>query len=406
MSELRLYLRRDSLAEEAKCPWVVLDAAGRIADSGTSLDKLPQARRCHLVLASDLVLCLPVQLPDLPDRKLRPLLPAAAEAASLTEAEQLHVALGGREGDGRRILNIVDKAWFGRILTALRERGILVDAALPEALLLPWQPDAWTLLRDEDGAAVRFNQYRGGALDRGDPPPGLVLALAQAGRPASIRVCKGNALKAPDLGHWSEALGLPVEDAGVWDWRVAPWPAGADLLQGEFAARRTRVDWPALLRPAGWAMAALVAVQMAGTVVDWRLLDREAQGLKTEMRLLAEKALPAHAAVVDPAWQVAQELKAIGAGGEIADDSLPGLLARLGKAWPAGSDPGVQTMDFVYGVLNVGLARNDADWLERLKANASAAGLALALRAGDKGGAILTVKALAGPDPHGANHGR
>ncbi|NTV96927.1 MAG: hypothetical protein HGA75_16200, partial [Thiobacillus sp.] len=80
MSELRLYLRRDSLRDGNECAWVRLDGDGRVAASGSDLAALPEARRCHLVLAADLVNLVPAELPDLPPHKLQGLLPGAAEA--------------------------------------------------------------------------------------------------------------------------------------------------------------------------------------------------------------------------------------------------------------------------------------------------------------------------------------
>lgn len=333
MSELRLYLRRDSLREGNDCTWVRLDGDGRVAASGSGLERLPEARRCRLVLASDLVNVLPATLPELPPHRLQAMLPAAAEAHTLTEAEQLHVAWLGRDPAGTSWLAVLDKAWLRHSLKVLRERGVEADAALPESLLLPMRADAWSVLRHEDGAVLRIGAVQAYALDRGEPPAALGLA---GPLPGELDVYQGSALKQLDAERWQAALGLPVHDRGAWSWRTAAWPAGPNLLQGALQPRRGRMDWPALARGLAGGLALLAAIQCAGVAADWALLVREQARLQADMRDQAERALPAHAAIVDPAWQVAERLKAMHAGQGGGEGGFLALLARVGTVWPAG----------------------------------------------------------------------
>ena len=144
MSELRLYLRRDSFLEGTDCAWSLLDDAGQLRGSGARLEDLPRAQRCHLVLAGDLVLTVKTTLPDLPERRLAPLLPAAVEAATLVEADTIHAVLMARGGDGEATLAVLEEAWLRRILDALAALDLFVVAIrhanpldLPVAFYIP-----------------------------------------------------------------------------------------------------------------------------------------------------------------------------------------------------------------------------------------------------------------------------
>jgi general secretion pathway protein L len=378
VSEIRFYLRRDSFLDGMDCAWALLDDAGRIQTSGTRLEDLPRASRCRLVLASDLVLTVRASLPDLPERRLAALLPAAAEAATLVDADAIHAVLLERGVDGTAVLAVVEEAWLGRILSRLAEQGIHPDAALPEYLLLPWTPGVWSVGWRVDNTLARFGAAQGMALDDGEPPVGLSLALAQGGRPEVVKVYQCDNLGAPDWTRWRAALDTTVEAAGAWDWRTAPWPELPGLLQGRHSPNRNRLDWKRPARPLVWGVIALAGIQFFGLALDWAMLARESASVKQEMRVLAERALPAHAAVVDPPWQVTERLRSLHAAtGNPESNALMGLLGQLGQAWPADGGALVQTLSYEAGALVVSVAGADGAWLDQLKTAAAARGLAI-----------------------------
>ncbi len=401
MSELRLYLRRDSLMEGMDCAWALLDDAGHPQSSGTRLEDPPRAGLCRLVLASDLVLSIDAPLPDLPERRLAPLLAAAAESATLLDADDLHAVLMERGENGMATLAALDDVWLGRVLARLTELGLHADAALPEYLLLPWEPGTWSVCYRGKDTLARLGLSQGLALDDGEPPVGLALAQAQRGKPEAVKVFQANNLGAPDWPRWRAGLGTKVESAGTWDWRGAPWPDLPNLLQGKHASRRNRIDWKRLARPLAWGVLALFCVQFTGLVLDWALLAHEQSNIKREMRVLAERALPAHAAVMDPAWQVAERLQQLHtASGSPPPDSFVGFLGRLGQVWPAGAL--AQTLSYENGVISVSLAQADPSWLEQLRSAAAGRGLAVATSQDDKGGGVqLSIKPSAKDDRHG-----
>lgn len=381
MSELRLYLRRDSFQEGADCAWSLLDDAGQLRGSGTRLDDVPRARRCRLVLAGDLVLTVKVSLPDLPERRLAPLLPAAAEAATLVEADTLHAVLMARIGAGEAVLAVVEDSWLKRVLDKLAALGLYPEGALPDYLLLPWDEGDWCVGWRGAETVARFGRAEGLCLDEGDPPVGLALALGQRARPGKLRLFQGAHAVLPDLERWRAALGLPVEAAGAWDWRTCPWPDLPDLLQGRHSRSLGRVEWSRLARPLAWGVLLLAGIQVAGTALDWGLLARESANLRRDMRNLAEQALPAHATVVEPAWQVTEQLRGLrAAAGHASPDALAGLLGRLGQAWPVAGAPRIKAVNYETGVLGVLIETPDGTWLDQLRVAGQARGLDVAVQ--------------------------
>ncbi len=406
MSELRLYLRRDSLQEGTDCAWALLDDTGQLRGSGARLEELPRAQHCRLVLAGDLVLTVKTRLPDLSERRLAPLLPAAVEAATLVEADTIHAVLMERAMDAESTLAVLEEAWLRRVLDKLAGLGLYPDCALPDYLLLPWSEGEWSIGWRGAETMARFGKVEGMALDDSEPPVGLTLAVAQRGRPAAVKIFLGANMGTPDWARWREVLGVAVETAGPWDWRTAPWPDLPDLLQGKHSPGRSRMDWTRLVRPLAWGVALLVGIQFAGMFLDWALLARESANIRQEMHDLAERALPAHAAVVDPAWQVTEQLQNLrAAAGKPSPDALVGLLGRFGQVWPAVGAPRIKALTFEAGALSVSLAEANAEWLDELKVAAASRGLEITSEDDKDKGVRLNVRPT-GKTGKEARHGQ
>ena len=376
MSELRLYLRRDTFLEGTDCAWALLDDKGRLQSSGNQLADLPRSRRCRLVLASDLVLTLKTPLPDLPERRLAPLLPAAVEAATLVEADAIHAVVMDRTKDGEATLAVVEEAWLHRILSKLAGLSLHPESALPEYLLLPWTEGNWSVCWRSNNSLARFGKCEGMSLDDGEPPVGLILALAQRGHPEAVTAYLGENAGSPDWGRWRTALAATVEEAGPWDWRTVPWPELPNLLQGKHSPGLKRMDWTRLARPVAWGAVSLAAIQLVGLNLDWAMLARENTNIQQEQHVLAERALPANSAIVDPPWQVAERLHSMQtATGTPSPNSLVGLLGRLSQAWPQLGNIHVRTLSYEGGALSASIAEADTAWLDQLKTAAAAQGL-------------------------------
>jgi len=400
LSELRIYLRRDSLSEGKSMPWVLHAQDGRIAARGNILDELadyPPPRRCHLVLAADLVTCLPAQLPDLPAARLTPLLPAAAEARSLTEAERLHVALLDRDSQGTSWLAVIDRAWITQTLARLAANGLRVDAALPESLLLPNEPGTWSALLRGDGGCARLGVGIGLPLDLGEPPIALRLAreaAAESERPRLLRLYLAHSMRHIDIEHWQHTIGCPVEIMPAWHWQEADWPhapSSLNLLQGPLRPRHRRLEWRPVASTLAWGFVTLGVIHLVATGIEVMRLEREHARLRNELNRLATQVLPAQAVIVDPAWQIAARLAAMrSARGTAGDDALA-RLAHIGALVPAGS-PLLLSLELNQGRIELRYASGAKAWQEAFLAALANAGLSAVTDPNEQGGVRIVIE--------------
>jgi len=153
-----------------------------------------------------------------------------------------------------------------------------------------------------------------------------------------------------------------------------------------------------------WGAVSLAVIQLVGLNLDWAMLARENSSIQREQRVLAERALPANSAIVDPPWQVAERLRTLQTvSGATSPNSVVGLLGRLSQAWPQLGNIRIRTLIYEGGALSASIDAVDNAWLEQLKTAAEAQGLTVSSQdESDKGEGIrLSFRAAGKEGSHG-----
>jgi general secretion pathway protein L len=357
-------------ASAATFSWCLRGTQGKLLRSGHgALGAMPAAERCHIVLPASRVLLSSVKPPAQNRRKFMQALPYAVEDRVMADPESIHVAAGEEQENGELPLAIVDRAWLRQVLDNLSSNGLKPLRADVETLLAPCAAGVWTVVWRAHGGFVRQAPDSGIPLDGGDaehPPAALQLAIAAAvSKPGSIRLYTDGA-SAPDLGAWSNALGLPVTAAGEWQWTVAE--LGINLLQGEFATGTSRADWLPRLRPALMLAGLILGLQVTLTIGDWAWLKFEKHRLTTSMEQSFRKAFPEAKVIVDAPLQMRRNLAELrrSAGMMEHNDFLP-LLAQLAPG--LGAQAQIRSLDYQQDELTIRLTLPDPAAAETLRAS-------------------------------------
>ena len=326
--------QQEEAGSETLFAWLLRGENGKPMRSGQgALDAMPAAAQCHIVVPASRVLLSSVQAPARNRKKFMQALPYAVEDRIMTDPESVHVAAGEDQENSEIPLAIVDRAWLRQVLNGLKNSGIKPVRAEVETLLAPCKTGVWALIWRGNGGFVRQGPHSGLPLDGGDadhPPAALQLAIEEAAdnQPASIQLHLDGA-SAPNLGAWSSGLGVPVTSGGEWQWPASA-EHGINLLQGEFAAGRTRADWLPRLRPAFMLASLILGLHVAFTLGDWAMLKFEKHRLTTSIEQSFRKAFPDAKVIVDAPLQMSRNLAGLrhSAGMAEQNDFLP-LLARV-----------------------------------------------------------------------------
>ncbi len=375
MTELRILasLRRP----QTDCAWSVLSPAGAAGDGRGPWTGLPQhADRITLVVPACEVLLKRTRLPPGAARRAGPALTFAVEDDVLGEPERHCVVHVGRRDD-QDVLAVFDRDGVDQWRERLSEAGPV--ALKSEILMLPWAHGQWSLAWDGTQGFVRTGEFEGAAVDSGTglrPPMWLRQALrgGEYPAPASIKVYGVTPEAVPDGAAWTRALGVPVEIAGVWDWRTAPAGDAPTLM-------RLGSRWQPLtgiatrLRTAAWIAACAVLLHCVLSLADWARLAGEQAAQRRAQEVRFRAVFPEAVAVVDPLLQMRRKLaEARHAAGQPDSGDFRPLLEAAARALgtlPAGS---LRGLGFDNGRLSFELAGVEQAAVTQLAARLSQSG--------------------------------
>ena len=330
------------------CEWALAEGGALVGEvSAGSLAEAAEVAsglRVALVVPADGVLLAETRVPGGNAQRAQTAAKYALEEQLADDVEDLHFALGARQGPDLWPVAVVDRDTMAALAARTAEVGLRPLVVVPETLALPlFDPDeppgtVWTALADGEEAVVRLGDHAGfvsdtdmvGAMldgsrserlaeeaaaaaspDAAAPAAGadaagvasLQLVLHEIDGAAPIELPEGLEVERRRIGSRLELYAVALDE-----------PPAINLLQGEFSPR-TGFDrtWKPWRWTAGLA-AALLLIVVAGRWLDLRTLSAQEAALDAEIAQTFERALPG-VRRVRPRQQMEQALQRIGAGG-------------------------------------------------------------------------------------------
>lgn len=368
---------RLAAAADDDCDWRDQDGAvsGRGALSAAA--EAAAGRRVHLLVPGADVLITRVTVPATQRARARVAIPWALEDRLADDVESLHFALGERHDTGEWSVAVVARRTLDAWLERCAKAGIQPLSARPEPLALPVPaPGEWVALEEAGSVVVRTADDGGFACE-----PGMLgLVAGTRAKPARIRRLGAAVAEWPP--ELADVLGPPEPLDAALD--AFTGTGGIELLQ-EAYSRRERTGrqlrrWrlPAII---GGALLAIVGVHLA---LDYAALGAREEQLRERMQAVFQHAFPDVQQVRDPRAQMAARLRTLREeGGNGAD--FAGLLARAGGVLAEGSGARLTGLTWRGGTLELEIAADDLQVLDRIQRGFTEAGLGAELRGADRG---------------------
>lgn len=267
------------LAQDIRRATIAATGLWRLGASGVTLVDPSWSGPATVLVPSEDVLLLAVDLPFASRRQRQSAAPFAVEAMIGQPLDQVHVALGTEISDRRHLSGVVQRDTMIRWIDQLDQDGLGHCIIMPDALMLTTPPaGAWRVAVEGDRALVRSGDATGFAVAATD----LETAWEVAGRP----VLMPSSTPLPEaMQAGVDVLSIDLGGSGDVVLVVPP----LDLRQGEFAAVRPRSASPVrtLALIAGAGLLAHVAIFSVDTLALHRAADRAENEVR---RQLAEKA--------------------------------------------------------------------------------------------------------------------
>lgn len=409
-------------------PFALVDKSGHTQRAGrAALALLPQAATTVLIVAARDLLMLEQALPPLKGPRLKQALPNIIEDQLIQDPQGCHIAVDPAALDGgRRVLAVIDRAWFKFIVDAFTAAGHRHLRAVPVTRCLPpaTRRDAAAAAETEAVADVALDRPAEHAAAADAPGSGHAGAAANAPAPAEsiVAVALGLAAteRAPSLAEEPAALlpqapsavatlealanGTPLElyelgEPGAEpqlasvrpldDKRLLPgaaiWPFDAlvrraldsrfDLCQFEFEFAPWRFDRATFMRlrlPLALA-ATTLAIAVIGANAHWWKLSRERDALAAQITETLLSTFPKTTTVLDPAAQMTRQLDRLRiAAGELSPNDFLSLASGLARSLGPLPPNGIASLDYHDRRLDVGFkpeTKVDPDFAQRLARN-------------------------------------
>lgn len=304
-------------------------------------------------------------------RLLRQTVPYTLEDQLLDEVDDNHFALGPAAA-GQVAVAVVRRDWLATWLERCAQLGLDIQRVVPEQLLLPWQPEQWSLRATAERWLVRCGRWRGFALEPESAALALQLLLDEGEVPPRQLLIDSDIALEELLPQLPELLrGVAVAQPFSSD---AADPADwIDLRQGLFARalpwRRWWLQWrwPAVV----CAVAVLVQFAVAG-LEHYRLDQRHLQ-LRQQIEAVYRSVEPrGHAP--EPERQLQRKVQSLRGGSGAA--LLP-LLERVGAAVHAIDGVALQSLTYSerQGEVRLSLSAGSFADVEKLRQAIAAKGL-------------------------------
>ncbi|NIE57605.1 type II secretion system protein GspL [Burkholderia sp. Ap-955] len=385
-------------------PFTLVDKAGHVQRAGrAALALLPRANATVLIVAARDVLLLAATVPPLKGPKLRQALPNIVEDQLIQDPLGCHIALDPDAlPDGRRVLAVVDRAWFRTICEAFTAAGHRHLSAVPATRCLP-APHVSAAPADSevDAAAVAAAAVEGAparpatvAAGGGPAAPPVTVSSTSTVLPASraagtlAALAGGGDVELYELGEPGAEPRLASvgrTDGGPLLPGAAPLSFDAfarraltekfDLCQFEFESQPWRFDRATVkrLRVPLALVAATLGVAVIGMNLHWWKLSRERDALSAQITETLLSAFPKTTTVLDPPAQMQRQLDQLRlAAGELSPNDFLALSSGLSRSMGALPLNGIASLDYHDRKLDVGFkpeVKVDPDFTQRLARN-------------------------------------
>jgi general secretion pathway protein L len=377
-----LLLRLPRTPQE-QATWLVVDARGAAAgppQGGPLSLAAPRAAGRHVVVlvpGTDVLLAQPELPPAKAGTKLQQLVPYALEEQLAEDIEELHFAIGRRQGESTRVpVAVVARKRMDEWTTLLKSSGIEAEALYADSELLPHNPGQAVALLEEDAVVVRPPSGNVATLPADALEEALEIALSgiEAGTPGG----RGLILYT-GAAEWQRHSSI-VEAArerfeGIQIQLLAggplalfaqqlPTAAATNLLQGPYAAATPHpVGWGAW-RVAAILLAGFIGLHIVGKVAELSVLKHADHRLDTSMEQVFRMAMPGQPDTYEARRQMERRLAA--ARASQASGGFLSALQALVQAHRAAPDAVLEGLTFRDGSLELKASAPSVESLDRL----------------------------------------
>lgn len=369
------------------------------------------ARVSVLVPGAD-VLLAQVELPAMKAQRLVKAVPFALEDHLAEDVDDLHVAIGQRDAQGKVANAVVSRTRLDAWLAILKAAGLQADVVTPELFGVHWEAsndstggDAsetaagdesgqvhWSMLIDGQAGLLRTGAQTGLAFDMSNLISVIQANIVDAGDflPAHLwlTLCGGANVGVGDDpsstntfadSEQHQALAALCTEQGIelsldteGEARGIALAQGFDeqhainLLQGDYSRKEQLEKLFRPWRPTLMLAGAWLLLQVGMLTVEYNQLSSHDDALKEQIEAVYRDAFPQSRNIVNPKVQMQRGLDKLRGDGGQSDGLLP-LIAKMGAVLKDTPGASLRTLRYKKNKLDVDIDIPDLQSLDKLK---------------------------------------
>ncbi len=296
-----------NVADIAQWQWLECDRKGQPETNSRQGTQPPASESALLLIPANWLHTQRLQLPAMRRAQLQQAVPFALEEHVAGDIEQLHVAYGASDTEGKLVAAAIAADVIDGLLQQLQLFGIKVTRAMPDAVVCSGSESEWHIVELERDYLVGANDDF--MLLNEDELSFLLEQQSQADDALAQLIWHGR--NRPNFDHWPESLHTAIQVQLGQD----PFASLAakslnipfNLLQGKYTPAADRATTRGWKLAAGLA-AAVVLVGFAYAVTDWWLLKNQSERYQTQVQDAFRETFPEITNVVNPRVQAERAL--------------------------------------------------------------------------------------------------
>lgn len=284
------------------------------------------------------VLLIEAKVPTRQRQRMSKAVPFALEEQIIADVDTLHFALGQPTSANSVPVAVVSQTLMQSWLDDLQSVGLQAEAIIADNLVLPLQPDSWSMLSEEGQVSVRTANDLGFGTDSAQCATVMQSALLEAGdaKPKRLHVF-GNGELPVGLAEVAEQMDVILEQTPCQDTLELLArhysSAAINLMQGSYSRNEQLEKLWKPWRVSAALMAIWLTLGIAAETMDYFHASAEQTALQQEIERFYKQTFPGETKIVDARAQMQQHLKALQGGGdqsgflELLAGSAPILLS-------------------------------------------------------------------------------
>ncbi len=354
--------------------------------------RLAEGNRVVLLIPGTDVLLTQTSIPTRNKQRLLKAIPYTFENQMLDDVETQHFAIGARDKSGNIPVAIIKKSTIESLVELLQQNNIHANVITTDTLTLPWIPESWTILREDNLCLVRTGESSGfsieleslGELVQNSIGDDTEQAVGQL--PENIKIINhGN--RDDDI---EDISGVDIENK----WQAEHYendpltlmaeafnPANCiNLLQGKYSPRSQLIkNWRPWI-PAAALFVIWISLQGVISITNYITMGKESTAISLEIEQIFHATLPEIKRMVNPRAQMKQQLVKLKASKGSEEDSFLDLLTLTSPIFKNKNVKELKNVNYRSNQLDIELIVNNLQNLDGLKQNLEHRGLKIEIR--------------------------